>query len=446
MNKYLKITLLSILFLHVIQGQVEAQNESFSLEKCIAYAWENSTDISRANNSIKSESSYLEQSKAAQGPSLSLNGNQNLSSVNNYSETNGVGEWNKDNTSTFGLSLNSEITLYNGAKLKNTIAQRKTSLAASEMNVQTEKEMLSLDVLSSYIYVLFAKEQLRNTESNYELTEKQLELAKARKSAGVISISDYLIIKSQYATDKAAVVSSKSDLQIALVSLMQIMNMPFDNVFSIEEPNIEALLSKKQVSDASYIYNVALGLQASIATAELNLESANMEIEIAKASALPVLSLNGSLGTGYTNAYEGISFGEQLSKQIQPSVGLSLSIPISQRKEVKNAVAQATFQSSNYQLDLIDEKSSVRKSIEQACVDSQTAEMNYQASLEQYKAEQESYQVAEEMFKQGMINSVDFLTTKNNLVNAENNLSQNKYSLVMQNKIIGYYMGEEIKF
>jgi len=446
MKKYLKITLLCLLFTNLFQGQLVAQKQTYSLEQCISYAWEHSTDISRANNSIKSESYNLEQSKAAQTPNLSLNGSQSLSSVNKYTEANGLGEWDRDNTSSLGLSLNSEITLYNGAKLKNTIAQRKTNLKAFEMNVQTERELLSLDVLTAYMNVLLAKEQLLNRKSNFELTTKQLDLAEARKSAGIISTSDYLNIKSQSASDKALVVSAQSNLQIVLVSLMQIMNMPISNSFDIETPNIEALLSEKINSNASYIYNVALGLQSSIASAELNLESADMEIKIAKASALPVLTLNGSLGTSYANDYGGIDFGEQLSKQIQPTIGLSLSIPISQSKEAKNSIAQANIQAENYQLDLIDEKISLRKAIEQACVDFQAADMNFQASLEQYNAEQESYQLAEEMFSQGMINSVDLFTSKNNLVNAENNLSQNKYSLVMQNKIIGYYMGEEVKF
>ena len=440
------LILVQIIILSIIPEFLKAQEQPFSLETCINYAWENSTEISRANNSVEIQNAYLVQSKAERGPNLYFNGNQTLSSINNYQDNETEGSWTNSNSANLSISLGSEITLYNGAKLKNIIAQGKTNLAASESNIQTQKELISLNMLTSYINALLAIENVKNYEAQLKSTEKQLELAEARKSAGIISTSDFLNIKSQYASDKATFIDAKNTLRINLVALMQLMNMPINDSFSIQEPNIDALIKNVSETDASLVYNVALGLQPTIKSALLNLESTQMDIKITKADALPQLSLGGSIGTGYNSAMENNNFGEQFSNKVNPFIGLSLSVPIFQRKKVKTNVAIAKFQNQNEKLDLIDLKNDLRKYIEQACIDVQTASSNYLALQEQYDAENESYQLSDEMFTQGMINSVDFLTSKNNLVTAENKLTQAKYNVLLQNKIIAYYMGKTILF
>lgn len=438
--------ILNFLFALNLFGNLSEQPNNYSLEQCIDYALKHSTDINRSENSLKSEKSNLEQSKAAQGPNLLFNVNQNVNSSNNYTTTESNGCWDRDNYSSTNLILSSSITLYNGAKLKNSIRQDKINLAAAESDIQTEKELLSLNIVTAYINVLLSKEQLMNSQSQLQSTEKQLEYAKARKSAGIISNVDYLNIKSQYATDKAALISAQSNLKINLVSLMQLMNMPVNDLFDIVEPNITAEVNNLRTPKADKIYNTALGIRPEIKTAELDFNSALTGIKIAKADALPSLLLNGSLGTSYMSNLSGICFSNQLTHQVNPSVGLSLSVPIYQRKQVKNQIEQATILADNYQLILTDTKNNLRKAIEQACTDVSIANMTYQASQEQYQAEQNSYQLSEEMFSQGLINSVDYLTSKNNLIAAESSLTQAKFNVVLQNKIIDYYCGEPIIF
>jgi outer membrane protein len=227
---------------------------------------------------------------------------------------------------------------------------------------------------------------------------------------------------------------------------MQLMNMPLNDSFSIQKPNVDKLIQNISEADANSIYNIALGIQPNIKSAELNLESTEIDTKIVKADALPQLSLGGSIGTGYNSTMDNVNFGEQFSNQVNPSIGLSLSVPIYQRKKVKTNLAIANLETQNEELNLIDLKNDLRKYIEQACIDAQTASSNYLALQEQYSAENESYQLSVEMFTQGMINSVDFLTSKNNLVTAENKLTQAKYNVLLQNKIIDYYKGNTIAF
>lgn len=442
MKNLFKCSLLIVVLLSAA-GWSAAQDKPYTLEDCIDYALEHSTDIGRANNEVVSEESQLEQYKAASTPNLLLSGSQTFSAGNSYNQTDANWDW--DNDSYFSLSLNSSLTLYNGAKLKNAVIQGQTDLDAASLDIQTQKEEISLDILSAYVTVMYAKEQLKNDEAVFEATEKELEEASIRREAGVLSPSDYLSIKSEYASDKATVVASKSDLRVSMVSLMQLMNMPVNDDFDIEEPSVDSLLASDMEYNAAEVYATALSLQPSVKSAQLDLQSAEIDIQLAKADALPEVSLDASLSTLYSNAIDNVGFAKQTSHYVTPAIGLSVSIPIYQRKTVKNSVVQAQIAADDMQYDLIDIKNDLRKAIEQACSDAASAKSTYLATVDQVDAEKEAFRVAEEMFAQGMITAVDFLTTKNNLTEAETDLTRAKYSLVLEKKIVEYYMGNEIK-
>jgi outer membrane protein len=53
----------------------------------------------------------------------------------------------------------------------------------------------------------------------------------------------------------------------------------------------------------------------------------------------------------------------------------------------------------------------------------------------------ESSALSDEKFKQGIINSVDYLVSKTNLIVAESELLQSKYNLIFSYKTLDFYMG-----
>ncbi len=56
-------------------------------------------------------------------------------------------------------------------------------------------------------------------------------------------------------------------------------------------------------------------------------------------------------------------------------------------------------------------------------------------------ATQEAAALSDEKFKQGIINSVDYLVSKTNLIVAESQLLQAKYNLIFSYKILDFYTG-----
>lgn len=443
MNRNKKTIVFIIVIMFAYPAYSNEKNNTFTLQQCIEYAQKHNTVINRADNAIKSTQSSLAQSKTALLPDLGITVSPNASYPTSYSSNDGTGQSGGSSNANVTAMLSSTIRLYEGGRLRNTIQQNNYALSANIAAKQTQEELLEIELLSSYINVLLAKEQVKNSIVQLQSTQKQLEYAEVRNTVGVISKADYLNIKSQVSADKVDSVEVQHTLHLNLITLMQKMNMPVDYQFDIAEPDIETLLDSNGTTDAEYIYNQALENRPEIKTAEFNLESSIVGVEIAKAASKPSLSL--STGVRASADYDRVnSLDNAGAKSLSPSISLSLSIPMYQRGTVVNQTMQARIAADNSQYDLDDIKNDLRKIIEQTCSDLLGAYARYTAMHEQYLSEQESYRIAEEMFGQGLTNSVNYLTSKNNLATVVGDLTQTKYVLVLHKKQIDYYLGNPI--
>jgi len=426
-----------------LAGMPAFAQQQWSLNDCINYALEQNISVKQAGLSTNKSEVYLQQTKSSRLPSLNASVNQNFTWVKPYdATTNTYGAYNPgDNQS---LSLNTSVSLYNGGKINQQVRQQQLVLKSSVYDAETIKESVSVQVLKAYLQVLYAHESVANAKEQILVTESQLQLADERLKLGVVSQSDYLQIKSELASEKLTLANAQSDLDLARISLMQLMELPVNETFDISSPQLDSLLNQNIIPSASDIYNQALGFKPQIQSVLLNTESAKVEEKIAKSSYLPSLSLSAAVGSTYIDQQYGYGYIDQFNNKLSPSVGLSLSIPIFQKNQVKSSVSIARIGIDEARLQESDTKNQLRKEIEQACADVVNAQVEYQANVDKYAASTESYSVATEKFKVGMMNSVDYLYEKNTLIKSESSLSQSKYTLVFRYKILDFYKGIQL--
>jgi outer membrane protein len=336
--------------------------------------------------------------------------------------------------------VNSGITVFNASKLTALIKQADLSIESGKYSLETTKESISLSILDAYLQILYAEEQVSNSMKQIESTSSQLNLAEERLTLRVISQADYAQVKSQLASEKLTLANSQSQLIIAKVTLEQLMELPVTNKFKIIHPDLTESLNQNRTPEVKTVYELALTIKPQIKNAAINKQIAGLDEKVARAGLFPTLSASAGISSGYSSLFSG-SYSGQLNNQIYPTVGFSLSIPIYQKKQVKTSIAIARIGYQNAELSETDTKNTLRKSIEQACVDVSSAQIKYEASKENYDATLEAEVLSEEKFKQGVINSVDYLVSKTNLIVAESELLQSKYNLIVSYKIMDYYMG-----
>jgi outer membrane protein len=429
------------LFLFLFWGSTvwgQTQDSLWTLPKCIDYALQK--NISVQENVLSNQTNLVkaDQVKATRFPSLNAGISQNFSWNKQMDLNNNYGSYSGSNNTSY--SVNSNVKLYNGLMTVNSIKQAELSFQAGNYNTDAMKESVSLNVLDAYLQVLYAEELVKNSEKQIESTNQQLNLSDERLKLGAISKSDYLQVKSELATEVLTLANAKSQLAIGKVDLMQLMELPVSNEFVISHPDFNIPQNYVQVPRADSVFNIALGIKPQIKSADINKQIAQLNVAIAKAGYLPVLSLSGGLSTGYQSGM-GTDYNYQVQNKINPFIGLTLSIPIYQNKQVKSNVSIAKIGTQTAILNETNTHNQLRKSIEQACVNVESAIIKYQASSDQNLSTVESYNVAQEKFNQGLLNSVDFLIQKTKLIASESELLQSKYNLVFSKKILDFYTG-----
>jgi len=414
--------------------------KTWTLSDCIDYALEQNITVRKTNLSNESLVYLADQAKAQRLPSLNAAVSQNF-------------DWRRPSagdahsgTTSSNYSLNSGITVFNASRLTHQIKQAELEMENGKYNIETTRESISLSILDAFLQVLFAEELVKNSEKQIESTTQQVNLALERLNLQVISQADYAQVKSQLASEKLNLANASSQLAITRVNLMQLMELPVSESFEVARPNLEVSLNQHRDPRVVAVFDTALMMKPQIKSAAISKDIASLDEKIAKAGYFPSLSASAGIVTGAASSLANDPAGDdpyfdQLNNALSPSAGLSLSIPIFQRKQVKTSVALAKLGYQTAELVEIDTRNQLRKNIEQACQDVISAQIAYEASNEKYIATQESAALSDEKFNQGIINSVDYLVSKTNLIVAESELLQSKYNLIYTYKILDFYSG-----
>jgi len=412
------------------------QDSIWTLEKCIDYALNRNIQVRKNLLSNQQYEVYSEQAKAQRFPSANASVGQNF----NWTKSTASGESGLTGSNGSSYSVNSGITIFNASKLTTLIKQAELSIESGKYSLETTKESLSLSILDAFLQILYAEELVHNSEKQIESTASQLNLAEERLVLRAIAQSDYAQVKSQLASEKLTLANSQSQLVIAKITLEQFMELPVSDNFKISHPDLTESLNQNRVPDVKVVYELALTIKPQIKNAAINKEIASYDEKVARTGLFPTLAASAGISSGYSSLNSG-SYSGQINNQIYPAVGFSLSIPIYQKKQVRTSITVAKIGYQNAELSEIDTKNTLRKNIEQACVDVSSAQIKYEASKENYSATLEASVLSDEKFKQGVINSVDYLVSKTNLIVAESELLQSKYNLIVSYKIMDYYMG-----
>jgi len=427
-----------------VSGRIYAQDEKkWTLEDCINYALEQNIQVRKNVLSNKSLELQAEQTKAERLPSVNGSIGQNFN-WNRNTALDGDGNivyesgYNAGNSSSYSLS--SAVTIFDASRITNQIRQSEMNVESGKYDLEATKESISLNILNAFLQVLYAGEQVKNSEKQMESTSQQVMLAAERLTLKAISQADYLQVKSQLASEKLNLANAMSQLAIARVNLMQLMELPVSEDFDIDHPDLEAFLNQKLTPDVQEVYKTALGIKPQIKNAAISKEIAFLDQKIARSGYFPSLSASAGLSTSYSNN-SGTAYFDQAGNGITPSIGFSLSVPIYQKKQIKTNIELARIGYQNAELAETDVRNQLRKSIEQATLDVSTAQVEYDASIEKFQATKEASLLSDEKFIQGLINSVDYLVSKTNLIVAESQLLQSKYKLIFSYKILDFYLG-----
>lgn len=410
-----------------VSASVSAREWSYS--DCVEWAREHNISLQQSRLSEELSGYTLEESKAQWQPSL------DFATSHNYSNAPWVNGNKNSYTSNYGI--NAGWTLWNGGIRENTIKRDRIQMDAAALNTDDMMRSLETDLLSVYINILYAGESISIYEEAAELSKAQAERARQLMEAGRVSKVDYAQLEAQYEQDRYALVNARGTYDTRRMELKRLLELGIEeDITPLNiEWNEEQVLAELPPIEESY--RLAAATDVKLKALELQQESADADIAIAKGSRLPKISLNAGVGTGYFAPGDG--FGTQMKQAFNESVGLTLSIPILDNKKSKTAIAKANVQRVNSMLDIQSRYNDIAQTVESWYIDLRAAQSRYKAAEEQVKATTLSNDLVNEQFSLGLLNTVELLTAHNNMLEARHSLLQAKYMAMLGHKMIEFY-------
>jgi outer membrane protein len=446
-NKMNRITLLLSTILIICSAGISNAQQKWSLQKCIDYALENNIQIKQQELNANYNKNQVIQAKSERLPNLngSLSNNFNFGRSLTYENT-----YKNVNSSQIDGYLSTEITLWNGFTLKNTIEQRKLDLQAAIQELQKTKDDIILNIAAAYLEILFAEELELIAEGQIEITKQQIKRTQQLVQAGSLARGALLEIEAQLARENLQLANYQNRVQLAYLNLYQFLELPIEKSFKIEKPKLPEIKANATMTSSFKLFKNALHMRPEIKAAQLRVKSAKEQLEIAKGSRYPSLNFGVDYYNLYNNKYtdmngEDLSFSDQLKNNKRYSMGFSLNIPIFNRFKVQTGISNAKLQMADFEYQLQTTRNMLRKDIEQAYTNAMAALNRYFSSEKAVKSSREAFRYTEEKFNLGMVNSVEYNQSKNNLTTAQSELLQAKYEYIFRTKILDFYKGMPIE-
>lgn len=415
---------------------LENLRRTWTLQDCIDYARENNLQVHTARLDQQSSEVQFKSAKASRWPSLSFSSSQGFTSGNKYNDN---GEFVTESQYTGTYSLSTNVTLFNGGRINNTIRQQEALVQANGLLVEKARNDIELSVTAAFLEVLYAKESLQADSAVLESSSAQLEQALARYEAGAASQSEYAQVAAQYETDRYNYVVSEANVDTRLLELKQLLELGLDEVLDVEVPDTGSMGLLQELPSVGAVYEAALASMPEIKASELQIQASEYAEKVARAEMIPSLSFNASVGTGYYTSAQ-FAFLNQLGSNLNENINVGISIPIYQRRQAKSSVETAKINTRQAQLDLQSTQKELLKEVEQAWQDARSAQSRYVAASRNHEASRLSYDLALKEYEVGNNTFVDVLAEKTTYLAAVEEMLKAKYQTLLALRLLRFYM------
>ncbi|MEZ4984809.1 MAG: TolC family protein [Saprospiraceae bacterium] len=459
---------------------LQAQDDAWSLQRCVQYAWQHNLAVQQAEINVRNSSLDKSLNQWSRLPSL----NASVSGGYQFGRTIDP-TTNSFNNTRIGFNsygLNGGVVLFDGNRINASIQQADANLEASRMDAEDTRQTIALNVATAFLNILLNEEQLANSQTQVEQSKQQLERTNRLVAAGQLPANARLDLEAQLARNEQTLIVAQNNLDIANLSLKQLLQLDPAQPLVLEMPAVavsEDMLVRSYTLEE--VYAAALRTQANVAAAQLRIQSSEQGEKVAAAGALPTLTLFGSLNTNYSTAaidfanpntdnvmlvpgdpvqvevngistevvffnpvgvtYPKQSFGDQFTENFGQSLGVSLNIPIYNNHRNNIAKERARLGIINAELNHRQLTDRLKSDVQAAVTNFYTARNSYLAAQRSFEAAEAAWNDARRRFDLGAINTFEYNNAADNRDLAQRELTRARYQLLFNQKVVDFYMG-----
>ncbi|MCF2564490.1 MAG: TolC family protein [Prevotella sp.] len=423
--------------------------KKWTLTECIDYALQNNITLQQAKLQKQSATEERKQAKAALLPSLSASTSQSFGYrpwLENGVATVTNGTVNSKVNKTYyngSYGINAQWTVWNGNQNRNQVKLGEVSEQQAELQTETTANNIQERIAQLYVQILYMNEAVEVNKQSLETSKRNEQRGKEMVEVGKMAKADLAQLTAQRAADEYTIVEAESNIANYKLQLKQLLELTGDEAFDIEMLTAGDEQALAEIPALSTVYETALGGRPEIKNAQLGLKQSDIQMNIAKAGAMPTISINGGVGTS-TASMSSQNWDKQIKTNFDASVGASVSVPLFDNRKTKTAVNKARIQREQAQLELLDQQKQLYATIEGYWLDAETNQQKFKTALTTVESEQASYDLLEEQFRLGLKNIVELMTGKDRLLSSQQNKLQAKYTTILNRQLLRFYQGEKM--
>ena len=422
-----------------------SQQKQWTLEECVNYAIENNISIQQSELNVKLAEIDKNQAIYNFLPNLSGSASYNINRGSNINPATNQFENETFKSASGGLS--SGVNIFAGLQNWKNLQRAKLNKLASDYNLDKMKDDISLFVANSFLQILFNKEQLKVFQSQYEVTQENLNRTQELVDAGVLPEGDLLEIKATAATQQQQIIAAENTLFISKLSLAQLLQIKDYKNFDIVDAEYNLISEDILNEDAETIVSKSKEVVNDVKIAESNLLIAEKDLQLARAQYMPTISGFVSYNTRWASSQidpftgEEINYIDQLYLFDCKAIGIQLNVPIFNRFSTRNNVKRSKINVENAKYLLDQAELDLESTVYQAYNDAKNAKKSYEAAVSTEEARQLAFDYSRERYNVGLINAFDFNQSKVQFENAQSDAIRAKYDYLFKVKVLEYYFG-----
>ena len=369
-----------------------AQERRWTLEECIAHAYEHNIEIKTQELTAAEKRIALAESKWSYAPDLSVSNSSSLATGRVLDET--TYEFVENETvAGNSSSLGANILLFGGLKNYYNLKRAQLDLRSLLLAVEKMRNDVRMNVTAYYLEILCAEETIRDAEQVVAELRIQEEKTAKKVEARKVTTADLLQIRSQLA-------DAEND----------------------------------------------------VLTARNTYDMARRDLQIARTAYWPTLSLSAGYGSSYSDVrqkmfrnpdgtyrYEAYPFFEQYRDNASSYVSLSLSIPIFGKFTIRKNVQRQKLAIRQAEYALRTAEKQVEKEVTQALIDARTAWERYRGAQRYVASAEEAARQIARKYDLGAATVTDYNAAVSAQVKARSQLLQAKYEYLFKIKTLTYY-------
>ena len=428
-------------------GTAHAQ-ASWNLEQCIEHALQNNIQIQKNRISEEKGDVTLWKNQGALFPSLSFSTTQSMGYRPFETGTNIVQNGQVTNTSnkvTYqgSYGLNARWTIWDGGKNLKNVEYQKLQNDAAKLTTEQSELTIQEQIAQLYVQIMYTKEAVNVNEKLLKTAQSQYDRGVEMMQQGQMAKADVVQLEAQLSSAKYDVTNSQTQLLNYKRQLKALLELDLNTTFDVsgQIPTDQQVMD--MIPSAQEAYAQALNTRPEIKSALLAIEAAGMQLDIARRGYYPTLSLSASLGDSHYSASKN-NVGKQMKDNLNLSAGITVSVPIFDNRQNRANVKTAILEQTNTKLDLQDKKNTLSSTIEQYWINAVSNQQNFIAAKDRVKSQEASYELLNEQFQNGLKNTVEVLQGRDNLISAEQDLLQSKYTTLLNIQLLKFYSGEKI--